>query len=304
MDYTRYKTPPLHRWMGSLPDNVRLSQLSIPGSHNSVARNTMPRAECQTEFLSWQLNNGIRYLDIRCANQKLMGTDQWFFRIHHGIISLGRTFDEVLTACFTFLSRNPRETIIMRMQQEWTEDSDRYKNILLKHLVKPENKNKFYTINAMPTLGQVRGKIVLLTSWPYLGIGLEFRLQNHEDTYDNPALDEKVEKVLTHIKGSIKFGGGQKFYITHLSATGAWYTGWMPKDYAYKINPYINIQLRKQPFLNARQLGIVVMDYAGKSLKFANGPDRHLIWAIVVKNDFLSTTSGELLTSYREDPVL
>ncbi len=284
------RIPPLHRWMGSLPDRVSLSQLSIPGTHNSVARNTVPLAECQTQFLKWQLRNGIRYLDIRCASTerrlpKDSKQDPWFFNIFHGVLFLGRTFDEVLNTCLDFLSQNPKETIIMRVQQEYSTDSERYKNIFLRYIIR-YGAAKFYVTNTIPSLAQARGKIVLLTSWPYLGMGLEFRLQEVQDEYDNPEVDDKLKLVIDHINASITHGGQGKFYINHLSATGSWLFRRLPFFYAEKLNPYINKQLRGQ-FKDKRQLGIIVYDYAGYSVRGSNNQDTHLAQAIIIKNHFV-----------------
>ena len=65
--------------MTALRDDLRLSELSIPGTHESMARFGTDYAECQSMTLADQLQSGIRVLDIRCAVAKPI------FQIYHGI---------------------------------------------------------------------------------------------------------------------------------------------------------------------------------------------------------------------------
>ncbi|WII35187.1 hypothetical protein [Paenibacillus thiaminolyticus] len=56
-------------WMSLIRDDARLSELSIPGTHYSMAyRTNQPATDhvyTQSMPLNTQLNSGIRYLDIR-----------------------------------------------------------------------------------------------------------------------------------------------------------------------------------------------------------------------------------------------
>src|SRR5687767_170537 len=73
---------PANTWMGALYDNVLVSQISIPGTHDSGARfEPFPgTAKCQNLTISQQLDAGIRFLDIR--NRHIDNA----FAIHHGNI--------------------------------------------------------------------------------------------------------------------------------------------------------------------------------------------------------------------------
>src|SRR5690606_14158510 len=66
-------------WMGALPGDLRLDQLSIPGTHDTCAFYGGPLIACQRMPLKQQLEAGIRFLDIRCKN----GDDKLY--IYHGI---------------------------------------------------------------------------------------------------------------------------------------------------------------------------------------------------------------------------
>ena len=74
-------------WMSALPDDVSLSRLTIPGTHESCARNAPTSyVDCQDLGLADQLNAGIRYVDIRCRQI------QDIFAIHHDAYYLGLNF--------------------------------------------------------------------------------------------------------------------------------------------------------------------------------------------------------------------
>jgi 1-phosphatidylinositol phosphodiesterase len=54
-------------WMGNVPGNVYLSQLSIPGTHDTLTFSATAVAEDQDPSfdIATQLNAGIRYFDLR-----------------------------------------------------------------------------------------------------------------------------------------------------------------------------------------------------------------------------------------------
>ncbi len=70
-------------WMGKLKDDVKLSQLSIPGTHDTMSRFGGVFVETQTLTLANQLESGIRLLDIRCRHIRY-NPDRYVFAIVHG----------------------------------------------------------------------------------------------------------------------------------------------------------------------------------------------------------------------------
>ena len=56
-------------WMKRLPDNKKLSELSIPGTHDTCARFGGDFAQCQSLALRDQFSIGLRFLDIRCRRR-------------------------------------------------------------------------------------------------------------------------------------------------------------------------------------------------------------------------------------------
>ena len=87
-------------WMARIPDGRSLAELSIPGTHESLAITGGAVTNCQEDYgrsaetLTAQLNAGIRFFDIR-----LRITDGEKFTIHHGAVYQDANFDDV-SSCF------------------------------------------------------------------------------------------------------------------------------------------------------------------------------------------------------------
>ena len=79
-------SPPMNRWMKGVPDSRSLAHMSIPGTHESCALRVLLNACCQTLSIAEQLNQGVRFLDIRCVNDKNQ------FSIAHGGADRDRNF--------------------------------------------------------------------------------------------------------------------------------------------------------------------------------------------------------------------
>jgi hypothetical protein len=69
-------------------------------------------AQCQDLDVAAQLENGIRYIDIRL---KLDGDE---LRVYHGPCFCGHTFHEILEICAAFLRSHPSEAIVIEIHRE------------------------------------------------------------------------------------------------------------------------------------------------------------------------------------------
>lgn len=163
--YSSYVDGPC--WMKYVDDNKYLDELSIPGTHDSgtcsVDNDTEPQSsqvKCQQDYIPTQLLEGIRYFDIRLGkgdNPGICHGDFYLFKKDGDYLHLS----DVIGYFKTFLSENPREALIMlasRGNDEATDDSvtTAFAKVL------DDNPKLFYTSSRVPTLGEVRGKIVLL----------------------------------------------------------------------------------------------------------------------------------------------
>lgn len=179
-------------WMGSIPDATNIAHLSIPGTHDSGARNepVAGTAKCQNLSIADQLVAGVRYLDIRCRH---IGNS---FAIHHGAIYQNLNFTDVLNACIGFLDNNPTETIIMSVKEEHTAtDNTRSFEETFDAYVQ-QNPSKWNLGDGVPTLGSIRGKIKLLRrfgSGNVKGIDATNWADNTTFTINNSAASLKVQ---------------------------------------------------------------------------------------------------------------
>src|SRR5262245_27175119 len=55
-------------WMKKLADSKKLSELTIPGTHDTCALHGGDIPKCQAWSLKDQLEAGIRFIDIRCRH--------------------------------------------------------------------------------------------------------------------------------------------------------------------------------------------------------------------------------------------
>lgn len=112
-------------WMTSLPDkNIRLTQLTIPGTHDSFCSENKLRlglvsfnksfAACQHDdfTVEQQLHAGIRFLDFRV---------EFDGKLSHGVARLeGYLYDQIRVVV-KFLEANPGETVLISLKWELEE---------------------------------------------------------------------------------------------------------------------------------------------------------------------------------------
>lgn len=170
--YSSYVDGPC--WMSYVDGNKFLDELSIPGTHDSGTRSvdndTEPQssqAKCQQDYIPTQLLEGVRYFDIRLGKGENPGID-------HGACYLLKKdgnfmhLSDVIGYFNTFLSENPTEALIMLVSRGNDEATDESLTTALGKVF-DENPNLFYTSSRIPTLGEVRGKIVLLRRFGLAG---------------------------------------------------------------------------------------------------------------------------------------
>ncbi|KAK7684114.1 hypothetical protein QCA50_012758 [Cerrena zonata] len=160
-----YKT-----WMKELDDNTKLTQLAIPGTHNSAACHTaLPSVQCQGESVTEQLKHGVRFFDIRVGKQFLKeGDDAKDLQVIHGKfpvkIPFPRLLKDVLKEFYDFIKDNKSETVLVSIKQEgtddWNNDKDEFGNCIWDRYV-DKQKDLWYLKSDLPKLGDARGKLVL-----------------------------------------------------------------------------------------------------------------------------------------------
>ena len=100
-------------WMKELPDNVYLSQLSLPGTHDSGTGNGINPsfmaafAQCQDIPLGQQWSAGIRAFDLRPH------VKDDYLNVNHGITATNLRFDDAILQLRDSLKAHPSESCLL-----------------------------------------------------------------------------------------------------------------------------------------------------------------------------------------------
>jgi 1-phosphatidylinositol phosphodiesterase len=173
---------PTYEWMRHIPDVKLLSEFSIPGSHDSMARRDYTikgvapapgTARAQTESIAEQLLHGIRFFDLRFKVIDYPKSPR--LRAYHGPIDQGIDASSVFNDMHAFLKAHPSETVIVSIKEEVVDRIDTPHPSTFETLVGnavTKDAATWATDEWVPRLGAVRGKIVLVRrfaktgSWP------------------------------------------------------------------------------------------------------------------------------------------
>ncbi|MFB7863695.1 MULTISPECIES: phosphatidylinositol-specific phospholipase C [unclassified Streptomyces] len=237
-------------WMAAHGDPTPLQKLTIPGTHDSGARFGGLWTECQNTTIAQQLDSGIRFLDVRC---RVTGGS---FAIHHGAFYQNLMFGDVLVACWNFLAAHPGETVLMRVKQEYSSESDAtFRAVFDDYLDNRGWRPLFRIGSGVPTLGEARGKVVLLADNGGLP-GLRWADGTYFDVQDDYQAEPfgKWPKVRDQFRKAA--GQPGRFYVNFVSTAA----GLPPRWNADRLNPQVHSLLDGEG-AGWKGLGIVPMDY-------------------------------------------
>lgn len=243
-------------WMKVLNDDTRISQISFPGTHDTMADCEHPdhtcswglhtakpfwMFKCQSMGLKNQLDSGIRFLDIRIG----YGSSwmDWDFYVYHGdhsnpllYANMGYRFQpHVMEVVKNWLAANPSETVLMRLKKE---RNDNTPDIVdkLEAILEEYRDITITNSTCMPVadikLGNgtqecdARGKIILMKSG--YALSSDYYTDkwtpagaDQQDAYEvkhNWALYDKWKKVRSQLYDAIR-GSQDKLYINYLSGS-------------------------------------------------------------------------------------
>lgn len=305
----------LARWMGELRDEYPLSMLSIPGTHNSpTCYVALPSVRCQAVGVREQLDNGVRFLDVRVSASK----DSDDLALVHSVFPVALTgtryFATLVGRLYAFLDANPSETVLMSVKREGTGwGTDRH---LSQHLFRRycggASARRWFTEPRIPTLGEARGKIVLIrrfhnhdalqaehggrgwgidaSAWPdncadgTVDSGL-IRVQDFYEVGQSHNIEKKIEMAQMHLERACQQAFNLPLFVNFLTASNFFNASCWPEKIAAKVNPSIIEYLcmghagkgkgPAQMDIGDAGTGIVVTDWVGQ------GGDWDLIRCIV-----------------------
>jgi 1-phosphatidylinositol phosphodiesterase len=283
-------------WMKWVPDDFSLAQMSIPGTHDTMTYNLPAYTAAWTQNLSLktQLEAGIRAIDIRAKHENNT------FELVHDKVDLDMEFRrDVLNPIDEFLKAHPDETILMRLKEEAENEAvgntRSFAKTFLAYRDDENYTNNFWPARsplsdkpAIPALGEVRGKIVLLRNFapisgeeyglawndnPNIDIQDDYKRSRTDNKY-NYAVAPQFDNAQNHEPdcdppiGTADENTFCKLYINHTSASGI-----MPYHMAgglESINNRRGVNDYTLEFLfergELRRTGVIMMDFPGAGL--------------------------------------
>lgn len=152
-------------WMRDLPDEAYLSEVSIPGSHDSGTASEFEsiflQAFSQTQTLSIdeQLERGVRAIDLR---PRVVSGE---LRCAHGIATLKLTMANALKSVVDFLNAHPTEFVVAHLlyATEYDSEQNDYNTLLTTLLTSETIKPHLIKFAPALTVADMRGKLLLLS---------------------------------------------------------------------------------------------------------------------------------------------
>ncbi|KAK6876092.1 1-phosphatidylinositol phosphodiesterase [Candida tropicalis] len=276
-----YKT-----WLKDIDDNKKISQLSIPGTHNSAACHVaLPSVQCQGATVTEQLEHGVRFLDVR-VGKLFLGNDVKDLQVIHGKFPVKIPFPlkltDTLNEVYKFLQHNSSETVIVSIKQEgsddWDNKNDEFGKLIWERYVNP-NKDKWYLHTDIPRVGDARGKAILFrrfgvqdenlkkefgisaSFWSYNTTDEDrgqFAVQDFCEVNSAADLPKKIDYVKTFAKRSQEYTSGKddKLFLNFTSGSNFYDQQCWPQPVSQAmIDGNIQDTFKKG-------VGIIVLDYA------------------------------------------
>nr|VFK39651.1 MAG: Phosphatidylinositol-specific phospholipase C, X domain [Candidatus Kentron sp. SD]VFK45080.1 MAG: Phosphatidylinositol-specific phospholipase C, X domain [Candidatus Kentron sp. SD]VFK78263.1 MAG: Phosphatidylinositol-specific phospholipase C, X domain [Candidatus Kentron sp. SD] len=271
----------MSRWMGSLSDSTKLSEISIPGTHDTMTweGTSVPLfSRTQSYALSGgrgQLELGVRFLDIRLGLYEGQG-----FALFHGTDDIrdsgGRKFfqEDVLEPCIEFLKDNPSECILMSVKRDQFDDKWAFSKEFNEKV--EAHSRWFYTKNEIPTLREVRGKIVLIRRYKHGNLGIDAygsRWPHDNDAVSSyaPRLDindhyneHSTNRKWRGVRSYLKRARDDTLVFNFASVAVRPFPLRSPASYARSINRYLDRYL--DVLATPNKIGIVIVDFVTPSL--------------------------------------
>ena len=254
-------------WMSQINDSTKITDLSIPGSHDSGALHSIAdvSGKCQDLNIKSQLNIGVRFFDIRL---KLKNNQ---LDIVHSFVDQKLKFADVLNDMVNFIKENNSEFLIISIKKESDTINSKYsfEETVLNLL---SNYNDIIQFdNQLPeTIKEARGKIYIISRFE-TNIGIQaydhwldstsFKLNDLyiQDNYCINDIETKKQDILNTLELS-----NQNNYL-YLNYTSCYLDNAFPPTYAgasaLTINSWLIENLDK---INGH--GILISDFVTKEL--------------------------------------
>ena len=282
-------------WMENVPNETKLSSMSIPGTHDSCTQKVDMRYifQCQDASIATQLKYGYRYLDMRLVLEKRSGQETLVLKhniarckVSDSPFSRTLTLADVLKDVYAFLNEHPSETVIMCMKAENSKDDVAAVQKALYEMINQASE-RWYLKNEIPTLGAVRGRIVLATRFDdklqvgsdRCGLYFGWADQGDRTVLTDPTAESVINgRETLCVQDRYNYDVGDKitairtcldssraaddtFFLNFTSTSGSGAVG-HPKEYAKDIN----LDLYAYEWEAGKAYGVVIVDFGPKKI--------------------------------------
>lgn len=255
-------------WMKNLDDSLLISDMAIPGTHDSGALHSIfdVAGKCQDLNIKQQLKVGVRFLDIRLRlkNNEL--------EVVHSFVEQKSSFESVLKDINDFIEQNDSEFLIVSIKQDESPvnsninfddkvitDISKYKSILLDTILPT-------------TLGEARGNIYILNRFTNKEVGIP-AYSNWQDSttfdlnnlhiQDNYCINDFNTKKNDIIEA---FNYSKNNNNLVLNFTSCYLDDAFPPSYAGTIAKEVNKWLDRYLETEEDISGIIIIDFATSKL--------------------------------------
>ena len=154
-------------WMGALPGTLKISDISIPGTHDSGSCNLHDKQDdmsTQRYYIDELLNCGVRHLDLRTG----LDDNNTVRIVHSSCHARNRsnqdlTLNETIGWIYGFLDSNPTETVILQVKMDTGGDTCERETFRKLEALAKETNSRIWAGDHVPTLDEVRGKILIIS---------------------------------------------------------------------------------------------------------------------------------------------
>lgn len=313
-----------NHWITALPDDVLVSQLSIPGTHDAATGDgtTFSLGKTQGLTLQGQWDMGIRMFDLRPGYKKVRtGLFKYANKLHiyHGLVETKTSFEDAINTLVNNLKANPNEfaIIVMRFENDHLiyNDRDVWNNLMASFLSSSDFPEE-HRVDFRPdiTVGDLRGKILILSrdayaSVPSTGafvsgwshgengstggtiIGKNSTASLNIQDYYSVEDSEQKNAVIKSFADMAANAQAGRWTINHTSG----YTGTLGSDSAYKKNAAnTNSFLYDYLVSNSKPIGgtgIIVMDHVG-----ARKSGNYVVWGDLLPQAIIDNNYKHRLT--------
>ena len=288
-------------WMATIPNNLRLRQLTMPGAHNAATKNCGSASKCQSEDIAGLLANGVRGFDLRPTymgdSESEIQLDN--LKIYHGMSDTGIKFKDAIATLVSFVQSNPSEVIFINMQKEYRskilgsyDDYSSTWRTSIRSCFQNYGTTVFLeTLETYQNFGDARGKIVVISKNPYGSESNNWDFYyggvvrdwgdnaftenaviykvnyakiadaSVEDSYQQTNTSSKQELVQTMLEKAAN-DSSPRFFFTWNNI--AWVSGTTyPSNYASTMNPWLTGYINNTA--PAERLGYIYADFIGSS---------------------------------------